>query len=231
MISLIVPTYNEAKNLPKLIPLLYSELKKTGQKFEIVIVDDNSPDKTWSVAAKYKKYNVRVIRRTKDRGLANSVIDGFNNSKGDIIGVIDADLSHPPALLPKMVKESATNDIVIASRYVASGRSDSFSLFRKIVSIGATFLAKPLTSVKDPMTGYFLVNRKVIKGAKLKALGYKILLEILVKGKYDKKKVVEVPFTFEKRYLGKSKLGFKVYINYILHLSSLYFYKLFGKKN
>jgi dolichol-phosphate mannosyltransferase len=228
MISLIVPTYNEAKNLPKLLPLLYSELKKTKQKFEIVIVDDNSPDKTWSVATKYKMYNVRVIRRMKDRGLSNSVIEGFNKSKGDILGVIDADLSHPPSLLPKMIKEAEHNDIVIASRYIQSGRT-SFTLFRKLVSIVATSLAKPLTSVKDPMTGYFLINRKVIRGVKLHAVGYKILLEILVKGKYDKKKVIEVPFTFEKRFMGKSKLGFKVYINYISHLFSLFSYKLFRR--
>ncbi len=224
MISLIVPTYNEARNIPKLIPFLYNNLKKTGQDFEILIMDDDSPDKTWEIASRYSKYNVRVIRRFKDKGLSNAVIDGFRKSRGDILGVIDADLSHPPALLPDMIREAKTNDIVIASRYVVSGYTE-FSLFRKIVSYVATMLARPLTPVRDPMSGYFVFKKKILRNADLKPLGYKILLEMLVKCKYSS--VKEVPFVFAKRYRGKSKLGFKVYANYIRHVLSLYAYSLF----
>jgi len=225
MISIIIPTYNEAGNIEKLVGIINKEISR--RKFEIIVVDDNSPDKTWKIAndikRKYSYSNLKIIRRIKERGLSSAVITGFNHSKGDIIGVIDADLSHPPELMNKMIDECKQNDIVIASRYVKKGREE-LSFFRKIVSKGATLLARPLTKVNDPMSGYFFFNKRVIQDVKLKPAGYKILLEILVKGKYDTHK--ELDFSFGKRYSGKSKLGAKVYFDYIIHLILLYAYKI-----
>lgn len=225
MISIIIPTYNEADNIEKLVGIIQKELSK--RKFEIIIVDDDSPDKTWKVAndikKKYKYSNLKVIRRKNERGLSSAVLTGFKNARGNILGVIDADLSHPPKLMNSMIDECEQSDIVIASRYSGKGREE-LTLFRRFVSKGATFMARPLTRVSDPMSGYFFFNRKVIKNADLKPKGYKILLEILVKGEYNKFK--EVDFSFGKRYSGKSKLGAKVYFDYILHLISLYAHKI-----
>jgi dolichol-phosphate mannosyltransferase len=225
MISIIIPTYNEAGNIAKLISVIRKELY--GRKFEIIVVDDDSPDKTWKIVSNLIKKNnysnVKLIRRINERGLSSAVLTGFKNSKGEIVGVIDADLSHPPELMNKMIDECSKNDIVIASRYVKKGREE-LSVFRKMVSYGATVMARPLTKVNDPMSGYFFFKKDIIKNSELKPYGYKILLEILVKGKYSKYK--EIDFSFGKRYSGKSKLGAKVYIDYILHLISLYAYKI-----
>lgn len=228
MISIIIPTYNEAGNIRKIIDAIRKEL--SGRKFEIIVVDDDSPDQTWKIVkdmAKAKNYpNLKIIRRKNERGLSSAVITGFKNSKGEVIGVIDADLSHPPELMNKMIDECDKNDIVIASRYVKKGKEE-MNIFRKAVSKGATLMAKPLTKVSDPMSGYFFFRRKVIKNADLRPKGYKILLEILVKGDYKKHK--EIHFVFGKRYHGKSKLGAKVYIDYISHLIKLYAYKIRNK--
>lgn len=224
MISLIIPTYNEAKNIIKLITHVDMHLRKTGQDFEIIIVDDNSPDMTLHIAEKLKNKHVKIIRRLGKRGLSSAVIDGFNNSSGHILGVIDADLSHPPDLIEEMINETKKYDLVIASRYLTKD-SHELSFYRKVVSKIATFLARPLTNVKDPLSGYFFLNKKIIKNVKLNPIGYKILLEILVKAKYDPDKIKEIPFIFGKRYFGKSKLGVKVYAAYIMHLITLYLYK------
>lgn len=222
MISIIIPTYNEAGNIVKIIDAISKQLSKRG--FEIIVVDDNSPDGTWKIVKKLSgsHSNIKIIRRIRERGLSSAVITGFNNSKGDIIGVIDADLSHPPELMNRMIDACKDHDIVIASRYVKKGR-EKMSLFRRFISKGATLLARPLTKISDPMSGYFFFRRRVIDNAELKPKGYKILLEILVKGNYDKFK--EIYFNFGKRYHGKSKLGGKVYIDYVAHLISLYAYK------
>lgn len=226
MISIIIPTYNEAGNIKKLIYSIRAELSR--RDFEIIIVDDDSPDGTWKIANELAERftNVKVIRRKNERGLSSAVILGFKRSKGEILGVIDADLSHPPQLMGRMIDECKNNDIVIASRYVKRGR-EKMDLFRKMVSKGATLLAKPLTGVNDPMSGYFFFRRKVIDSADLRPKGYKILLEILVKGRYNNYK--EIHFIFGKRYHGKSKLGARVYIDYITHLIRLYAYRMSRK--
>jgi len=225
MISLIIPTYNESGNIKRLVPYLYKRLEETRLAFEIIIVDDDSPDHTWKVAERLQIKELKVIRRIGERGLGTAVLIGIKEAKGDIIGVIDADLSHPPALIGKLIHECKGNDIVIASRYI-DDRDAKLSFFRKVVSYVATSMASPLTNVKDPMSGYFFFKKKIIQGKPLNPIGYKILLEILVKGDYDKAKVKEMPFIFGKRYFGKSKLGFKVYLSYVMHLMLLYYYKL-----
>ncbi len=223
MISLVVPTYNEAKNIEEFIKRTASAMN--GQDYEIVIVDDNSPDKTADIAQEFAdKYNVRVIVRYKDKGLANAVMDGIRMTMGDILGVIDADLSHPPELIPQLIEKLNEADIVVASRLVDGGGAEGWPKRRKISSFIGTFLARPLMKVKDPMSGFFFLKRKVIEGIDLKPKGYKILLEILVKANYEN--VKEVPFIFKDRTAGESKLSLAVSLDYLVQLLDLYLFKI-----
>jgi len=210
MISIIIPTYNEAKNLKKLVP----SIRQVIPNAEIIVVDDNSPDNTAKVA---RELGCKVVVRPKKMGLASAVIEGIKVANNDIIAVMDADLQHPPELLPKMYELARDGyDIVIASRYI-NGSSVKMNWFRKLISKVATkithILLKESRIVKDPMSGYFVIKRKVINGVKLNPRGFKILLEILVRGQYSK--VVEVPYTFNQREYGKSKFGIREIIEYI----------------
>lgn len=225
-IEIIIPTYNESKNLPVLIPLIFKVLGEDNIKAQVVIVDDNSPDGTSKIAEDLgKKYPVKVIIRKQDRGLAKSVVDGIRQTTGSIIGVMDADLSHPPEIIPKLIKEIEDGaDISIASRLVEGGGTEKWPGARQIKSYVATLLARPITSVKDPMSGFFFFKRDVVKNCKLAPKGYKILLEILVRGNY--KNVVEVPFIFKDRTAGESKLTAKVSTEYFIQVFSLYIYKI-----
>jgi dolichol-phosphate mannosyltransferase len=222
-VSMVVPTYNEKENITPLVERLSKAL--TGRKFEIVFVDDNSKDGTAeAVQALAKKYPVRVIVRKNERGLASAVVHGFKNTKGDVIGVIDADLQHPPEVVADLLKAIEDGaDITIGSRYVKGGGCEGWSLTRRVISKGAIFLSHVclprIRHIHDPMAGFFMLKRKVVTGADLRPTGYKILLEILIEGKY--KKVTEVPYLFKVREKGQSKLSSKTQIDYLKHLNSL----------
>jgi dolichol-phosphate mannosyltransferase len=228
MISVIIPTYNEAVNLSLLIPKIHDVLNGTYEH-EIIIVDDNSPDGTAKIAQSLsKRHNVRVIVRKNERGLSSAVIRGFREAKGSILCVMDADLSHPPDVLPKLIDKLESYDIAVGSRLVRGGGSESWPFHRKFISWCAQMLARPLTPVKDAMSGFFAVKKSVVKNARLEAYGYKILLEVLVIGKY--RKVAEVPFTFLNRSFGKSKIGVSVEVDYLKQLVHLYRHKFFSNK-
>jgi len=225
-LSIIVPTYNERENVRPLIERIDETLGKGN--YEILVVDDNSPDGTADVAESLSKdYPVRVIRRPGKSGLASAIVHGMRRAEGDIVGVIDADLQHPPELMAQLV-EAVTqgNDIAIASRYVAGGVVENWSLLRKIVSRGAILLARPLTEARDPMSGCFVLNREVVTGREFKPAGFKILLEILVRGKYER--IKEVPYTFRERQKGETKLGLAEYARYLKLLCRLYLVRLKG---
>ena len=223
-LSIIVPTYNEGENIKPLIERIGEVL---GQKdYEIVVVDDNSPDGTADIADGLSDtYPVRIVRRPQKLGLASAVVDGIEKAKGDILGVIDADLQHPPELVVQLADAVAEGvDIAIASRYIPGGGIDNWSLPRKIASRGAILLARPLTKARDPVSGCFFLRKEVVKEIDYKPAGFKILLEILVKGRYES--IKEVPYTFREREKGKSKLGPGEYTSYLKLLYSLYLYKL-----
>lgn len=235
LISIIIPTYNESKNIPLLAERIYNVLNgknkdkknKNKYKYELIIADDNSPDKTWQIAENLpKKYNIGVLRRMKDKGLSNAVIDGFKFAKGDILGVMDADLQHPPEVLPDLIEPILKDDyeMIVGSRLVEGGGIENWTAFRKFVSTGARSIAVPLTRIKDTMTGLFFLKRSVIENVKIEPKGYKICLEIIVKGDYCK--IKEVPFVFTKRVEGESKLTSKVYMQYLQHVFNLYGYKI-----
>lgn len=223
-VSIIVPTYNERENLEILVKRIASSLG--DKEYEIIIVDDNSPDGTWRLAQELARfYPIKLIKREEKRGLASAVVDGFSHAAGHCFVVMDADLQHPPEAIPRLIEAIENGaDLAVASRYIEGGSVRGWSFFRRFVSRGATWLARLfLTNVKDPMSGFFALRREVVEGADLRPEGYKILLEILVKGNYAR--VAEIPYTFEPRKLGRSKLKGRQYIQYLKHLISLMRYK------
>jgi dolichol-phosphate mannosyltransferase len=228
MFSLVVPTFNERSNIGPLIGRIEAVLKQEPFDFEIIIVDDNSPDETWRLAQELAKEDshLQVIRREGSRGLATAVVDGWKASKGDVLGVMDADLQHPPEILPDLLGPILRGkaDCVIASRHTSGGGIGEWSPLRRCISRGATTIAffllpQILRFIRDPMSGFFLMKRSVIDSVSLKPTGYKILLEILAKGNY--RRIVEVPYVFEERKNGKSKLGPKQYLEFIMHVGML----------
>ncbi len=227
-VSIIVPTYNEAENIPILIRRINNVMPKGS--FEIIVVDDNSPDGTFEAAQKLKKSGVKAVKRVNERGLATAVVEGFKRSTGDIMVVMDADLQHPPEVIPKLVESLMTGgDISIGTRYKIKGGGveEDWSMPRKMLSRASAMFVRgfvpALRNIKDPLTGFFAVQRNVIKNVELTPIGFKILAEILVKGKYHD--VREVPFVFGTRRFGKSHLNMREEINFIVHNIRLRKYK------
>ncbi len=205
MVSIILPTYNEAGNLPILIPLIARFLKNT--KHEMVVVDDNSPDGTARVASELanKGYSVKVIVRKNERGLASATLRGIKEASFDIVGVMDTDLQHNPKYLPILLKQLESGaDMAIGSRYTNGGSFDGWPLLRKFISKTALLLTRPLTPVKDPLGEFFMVRKKVLENVEFENIGCRLSLEILVKGTYDQ--VREVPIEFGNRAYGESKV-------------------------
>ena len=226
-VSIIVPTYNESRNLPSLAQQVFDVGGRSGLNIELIVVDDDSPDGTGRIAEdlKVRFPGIKVIHRRGKLGLASAVIEGFAKASHGVIGVIDADLSHPPEVIPRLVRpiEEGKADLVFGSRYIPGGGEENWPFLRRLTSKGAVLLAKPLTGVKDPVSGFFFMRRGVIDGVMLNARGYKIGLEILVKGRY--RNVVEVAYTFVNRKVGKSKLNTSEFTNYLINLKNLYAYK------
>jgi dolichol-phosphate mannosyltransferase len=226
--SLIVPTYNESKNLPKLVEILTQLLNDYFHKnYELIIVDDDSPDLTWQVGLDLMPDypQLRVMRRQGEKGLSTAVIRGWQASQGEILGVIDGDLQHPPETLIKMLDEMRNGaDLVVASRHVEGGGVSDWGFIRRILSRGAQMLGliilpNVIGRVSDPMSGYFMVRRSAIANRLMNPLGYKILIEVLGRG--DIGSVAEVGYVFQERQEGESKVTWRQYVDYILHLLRL----------
>jgi dolichol-phosphate mannosyltransferase len=226
-LSLIIPTYNEKENIQKLLEEINKEFEDNGINGEVIVVDDGSPDGTGEILEKLKeKYScLKVIHRKGKLGLSSAVLEGFKIGEGNILGVMDADLSHPPEKIKELfwAIEKGEADFVIGSRYVNGGKIVGWSVKRKMMSKVATVLAKPFTHVKDPMTGFFMIKKKCIEGKKLNSKGFKILLEIIIKGDYNK--IKEVPIIFVDRTKGKSKATNKEIFFYLKNLFGYLFYK------
>ena len=222
-LSIIVPTYNEAQNVPELFKRIEASLR--GIPHEVIVVDDNSPDGTASIAQALGGEKVKVYKRDRRMGLTSAILDGVKLAKSDLIAVMDADLQHPPELIPKMLEKiEEGHDIVIASRYVEGGGVRDWSPIRKLISRGAITLAHlllPRTKrVKDPTSGFFLVKKELMRGLKaVNPSGFKVLLEILARASYSS--IAEVPYTFTSRRRGESKLSLKEVVNYIHFLLKL----------
>lgn len=225
-VSLIVPTYGEAENLPELIDRVGAVRDAMGVPFEMLIMDDNSNDGTDDAVARAARDWVKLIVRTRDRGLSPAVIDGFREAQHEVLVVMDADLSHPPEKIPELVAALADGaDFALGSRYVGGGETDAaWGFFRWVNSKVATLLARPFTNLKDPMSGFFAIYRETFLNADpLNPIGYKIGLEVLVKG--GCKTTREIPIHFSDRKHGESKLNLREQLHYLLHLRRLFVYK------
>jgi dolichol-phosphate mannosyltransferase len=217
-LSIIIPTYNEKENIGPLINRI-----KRAVESEIIIVDDNSPDGTAEAA---QTLGVKVIKRLDKRGLGSAIIDGINAATSPIICFMDADLSHPPEALPAMLKliESGAAQVVVGSRRVSGGGTSKWIWYRKFIHWVAKVLGSFLTPVQDLTSGFVMFDKKVLEGVKLESTSWKIGLEILVKGKYNK--VIEHPIVFVEREAGKSKMGWQEVCSYLMHLFVLSLYKI-----
>ncbi len=206
---------------------IFAKVQRHQISAELIIVDDNSPDGTGEIAESLKcSYQVRVIHRSGKLGLATAVLEGISAARHDLIAVMDADLSHPPSLVPQTVEAVQTKgyDLVIASRYVPGGEMVHWPLKRKAMSRIACLLARPLTPIKDATSGFFMMKGSVIEGTALSPLGFKICLEIIVRGNYES--FLEMPYSFTDRKAGESKLGFNEVIQYLRQLYFLYWDKI-----
>ena len=213
-VTVVIPTYNEAKNLEPLTEEIYSVIDKNNIDLEIIFVDDNSPDGTGDIAEKLKgRFPVKVIHRGGKLGLGSAVREGFKATDREVIGVMDADLSHDPKIINELVKSLQEFDISIGSRFEEGSSVENWKSYRKILSEVGVALARRITKCRDPLSGYFFFRKSVIDGVVLTTKGYKILLEILVKGKY--KTIKEIPFNFRMRKFSTSKLNFKEYLLFL----------------
>jgi len=228
-LSLIVPTYNESENVSILIPRLVELFQKNKIEFEIIVVDDDSPDGTWRVAKKLAASDerIRVIRRTNKKGLSSAVIDGMGAAKGNALGVIDADMQHDESILPKMLVELKGYDLVVGSRVVEEGGYGEWGFLRRIMSKSATLLAKIFLPIPvgDPMSGFFVLRRELFEevAPKINPRGFKILLEFLGRKKGIKAK--EVGYVFRTRVHGETKMSSSIIHNYIIALYDIRFGK------
>lgn len=217
-ITIVSPTYNEAENVSRLAEEVHAALSEID--YELLIADDDSPDRTWAVAQELATTNphIRVLRRTTGRGLSSAVIEGILASSGEYVAVIDADLQHNPAILPQMIAALDSGaEIVVGSRYVEGGGTGKWNAVRRCQSWVATKLAKSLLGVelKDPMSGYFILRRSDFNRVEkqLDSGGFKILLEIIAR--LAPSRLREVPYTFRTRVAGQSKLSSKVVLQYL----------------
>jgi dolichol-phosphate mannosyltransferase len=220
--ALVVPTLNETGNIDKLLCELTNALSETQYKYEIIVVDDGSTDGTVEQVRDWTQRDprVRLLSRAGERGLAGAVLYGWSQSRASLLGVIDADLQHPPELLPKLLKAAEQADIVIASRYARNNGTKGWNPVRAAVSRMSTLAAAPLISKKhlrvtDPMSGFFVIHSRCIEGLSFQTTGFKLLLEILVRGRIQTAQ--EVPYHFGVRRAGRSKANAAVAVHY-LHL-------------
>jgi len=227
-LSLVIPTFNERRNLAALVAQLTALLDpELGADYELIVVDDDSPDRTWELGdelcATYPK--LRVMRRETERGLSSAVIRGWQVARGDVLAVIDADLQHPPEVTVQLWREMQKNaDLAVASRHVEGGGVSDWSLLRRLLSrgaqlVGLILLPGVLGRVSDPMSGYFMVRREALAGVTLHPLGYKILVEVIGRGRA--RWIAEVPYVFRERHEGESKVTWRVYLDYLRHLVRL----------
>ncbi len=231
-ISIIIPTYNESENIIKILHSI-GEILPKNIPTQAIVVDDNSPDGTGKIVEDYLKnvkkiadYTIEIIHRKAKDGLGSAILKGIQQAKGDTIVVMDSDFSHPPQIIPKLIEsiKKYQYDIVVASRYIKGGKIQGWSLKRKIISKSATLIAKKGLGIdtKDPMSGFFAFKRNIIKGLNIDAIGYKILLEILVKTKNVN--IKEIPYTFQDREFGSSKLSSGTIFDYCRSVWKLYRY-------
>lgn len=225
-VSIVVPTYREAENIPHLLARIDMMRREHELTLEVIFVDDDSGDGSLEAVEAAGFDWARMIVRKQARGLSSAVLEGFRAARYPVLVCMDCDLSHPPEAIPQMLLMlNAGQKFVIGSRYVSGGSTDDdWGVLRWFNSLLATILARPLTSVSDPMSGFFALRKVDFEAVRdLNPIGYKIALELIVKGDFDN--VAEVPIHFSDRLHGESKLNFTEQLRYIQHLRRLYLYR------
>lgn len=222
-VSIVVPTYRERDNLPALLARIDALRRAEQMEIEVLVMDDDSRDGSAEYVESSGYSFARLITRRENRGLSEAVMDGFQLARHPVVVVMDADLSHPPEAIPRMVLAlDSGQEFVIGSRYVRGGSvEEDWGFLRWLNSRLATLLARPLTPARDPMAGFFAFRRSLLERAeKLDPIGYKIGLEVMVRCNVTS--VGEVPIYFANRTAGSSKLNLRVQLQYVRHLRRLY---------
>lgn len=227
-ISVIVPTLNESGNVRELVEGVLAACSKAGLSPEIIVVDDGSTDGTREIIEEMgRSLPVRLLPRAAKTGITSAVLDGFSIARSRILGCMDADLSHPPEVVPLLLEPilEGEADMAVGSRYMPGGGVSEWPLRRQLISRTAGWLSRPLTEVRDPMSGFFFLRREILSGSILNPRGWKICLEILVKASPGR--VIEVPYTFANRAEGSSKMGVGTIGGFLHNLVDLYAFRYF----
>jgi dolichol-phosphate mannosyltransferase len=221
-LSIVVPTYNERDRLTDLVDAIFHAYRTAGLDGELIVVDDNSPDGTGAMADGLARHHrMTVLHRSGKLGLGTAVVEGFAVATAPIVGVIDADMSHPPAMLPRMlaVMRQYSADVVVGSRYIPGGGTRNWPLSRLVMSRIACLMARGVTPVRDATSGFFLIRRELARDVSISAGGFKICLELLVRSRPAH--VIEIPYVFEGRTAGESKMNVKEALGYLDQLRDL----------
>ncbi len=226
-LALVIPTLCEAENITRLLGAVHASLQPLRIAYEVVVVDDDSSDGTGAVVAAIAREDarVRLVERKGERGLAGAILDGWRQTDAEVLGVMDADLQHPPELLPELLAAIwRGSDVAIGSRYAPGGGLGEWNPVRRFASAVAVGMTWPLKQkqhrARDPLSGFFLVRRRCLQHVVFQRSGFKLLLEILVRGRVGP--VQEVPYTFGRRFAGSSKANVKVAWEYARLLGRLY---------
>ena len=226
-LALTIPTLREAENIRHVLDHVRAVLDPLGIQYEILVVDDDSRDGTEEIVSDiaHQDHRVRLLVRRGQRGLSGAILYGWQNTDAGILGVMDADLQHPPELLPRLIGAVLSGrDLAIGSRYTPGGSLSEWNPMRKLISAAAVWVTWPIQRpglrAKDPMSGYFFVRRECVEQIPFQRTGFKLLLEILVRGKIHS--IEEIPFAFGLRYRGASKASFKVAVDYGRLVARLY---------
>lgn len=234
--ALVVPTLNEAGNIRTVLDRALAALSQEPMPCEILVVDDDSSDGTPEIVAEYAKAEprVRLLTRRGQRGLSGAITYGWASADADLLGVMDADLQHPPELLPALLSAAGSGfDMAIASRYLQPHSMDEWNPARRLISRLGVMVSspfqKPTIRVKDPLSGFFVVRRECIAGLSFQPTGFKLLLEILARGRINS--ASEIPFKFATRLQGTSKANAMTAVHYFSLLAKLWRYLLFGERH
>ena len=224
---ILIPTRNEAANILVLLSRIQATLDSAKIHYQIIVVDDDSHDGTVEAvsAAARADQRIRLLVRRGERGLAGAILHGWQHTNAEILGVIDADLQHPPELLPALFDAIIEgSDLAIGSRYIEGGKLVGWNPARQLISSIAAWACLPLQPrglrVRDPLSGFFLVRHRCLYGLDFQKSGFKLLLEILVRGRV--RSVQEIPYSFGRRHAGRSKAGIGVALDYIALMARLY---------
>ncbi len=230
-LTMVVPTYNERDRIAELTHALFNETRQLGIELELIVVDDNSPDGTGAVADELaRSFRMQVIHRAGKLGLGTAVVAGFAAATSEVLGVMDADFSHPPTLVPKMYQafQETQADLLVAGRYIPGGSTPNWPWRRRMLSRVACLLARPLSPIRDAASGFFLIRRSVARGVDIQAGGFKICLELVMRA--WPQRLVEIPYRFDDREAGESKMSLREAAGYLVQLKDLYWYRLTGPR-